>query len=124
MTEQRATYSESREPVIPEPKHRYDWRRQRTSAESMKKFEDMAGPRHVAGLDVYGPYFTGDPAKHLKEEIGDEWHYADALERQRDAYQLALHDIRARIQEGGNQDAVILDVDRTALLALSQEFKA
>ena len=124
MTEERGTYSEGREIAIPEPKHRYDWRRQRMAAESMGMFKDMAGPRHVAGLKHYGPYITGDPAKHLKEELGDGWHYADALERQRDAYQLASQDIAKRIRDGGGQDGVILDVDRIVCQALSQEFGA
>ena len=124
MTEERGTYSEGREIVIPDPKHRYDWRRQRTAAESIGRFDDMARLRHVMGLNHYGPYITGDPAKHLKEELGDGWHYADALERQRDAYQLALHDIAQRIREGGGQDGVILDADRIVCQALSQEFEA
>lgn len=81
-------------------------------------------PRHVAGLSIYGPYFTGDPLDHAEEEYLDEWHYIQAARRERYAYKLALRDIMARIRYAGCQDAVILDLDRMALQALSQEFEA
>ena len=105
MTEKRATYSEGREPMIPEPKHRYDWRRQPTADEASEYLIDKLKPRHVAGLSIYGPYFTGDPLDHAEWEYLDDWHYIQAARRERYAYKLALRDIMARIRYAGCQDA-------------------
>ncbi len=105
---------------IPDPLHRYDWRIQPHPDQAAREVACQLSARWSDGMDLYGPYFNQDPFDHGDEEAHDTIHYLRAGRRERDAYLLALTDIRDIIAEGGDHALSLSEIRRITTLALSQ----